>query len=1037
MMSNQGKHSPLLDLFLRINTNNSRIDSSVWDFLSIQDTYKLRVLSKSTRDALEKVEYNRCRDGTDYLVPFPGFPGVLLTPSDVKNGAGLFTHQLASLKAMHKAENNDTQFGALRGGILGDAPGLGKTITMLALIASTAGCKPKEPDEFYDNEAINEHWKIMRVNPVFREEILKSLKPIRDFINVNNPKGYNLFREVAEFASPPYSDRRFPTVGAFEAFVTSKMKGTVPASTIDLFRMKVVAFKAGLDKRNRRLFNNPIGKRMMLERNLIPASTNLIIVPDALLEHWAEQIRRHIKIEVFADSIDGHGCEGVVYIDGVGDISTARFPLNHNSSKPMLSQFELANYLIVLVPFSRIEEQNYMRKRRRNEDVILGTDLSTASRSPLLRLRWFRIIVDEGHELGEHEAATDVTNFINDLASERRWVMSGTPTTGDEDSPDFTAKGLDQLQRLLLFLRHPKYGMSCDGQDPSVKHKRELKKELAKSAWNDDVKIPFLNKIESGREKLYKILHEVMVMHKKEDINLPKPIFKQGEVTIFIPPSVQSTIVDTVHSAGNDTAAYLEAMANLGVSGRRLVSEELRREIELKCKGSARFDLLLSEYLGTDSFQSLVDEKQAHYIVEAVKRERSELNARGGSIPDDSNAPITAATSSNNVACDRRPIKVVVYSQSHSNLLSVAEYIYRSFQAENIAELTEGKIADMAYELGRFRNSYKEGKKCRICGGWNDYNGKKLIGCRRLLMEVCDAEGRTFLIEPERVNSAVGQVEFNKSNNGAVGTPVDMIRLGGAPLSDYRISHKNWQVGDSLCINARGDHPLFQKRWSHNQWAAYGSDRCMELAEKDNFQGRDGFLGPLPDYEERCDSVHVKLNKWQVCGKFHGKNRWYLGPTLEDVDLEKELQDVFILLLDAKLSHGLDLSFVTHLFLLEPIDDAALLEQVTSRAHRLGCTGPVTIETVNVWQELDGETKKLAKDLSSVVQDEDRKVLSKAVCEHCYRSFESIETAEIHEQSCERNPDSEAVVDPFHLSSVYRDIKPPVPVPVCPSENIQ
>ncbi|KAL7468826.1 hypothetical protein ACHAXS_009057 [Conticribra weissflogii] len=904
---------------------------------------------------------------------------------------------------------------------------------MLALIANTAGCKPQEPDEFYDNEAIDEHWQRMRVNPVFREEILKSLKPIREFIKTSNdPDGYNLFRKVAEFSSPPYSDDRFPTVGAFEAFVSSKMKGTVPASTIDLFRMKVIAFKAGLDKRNRRLFNNPIGRRMMFERNLITASTNLIIVPDALLEHWAEQIRRHINIGIFADPIDRRGHEGVVYIDGVGDISTARYPLNHNSSMPMLSQFELANYLIVLVPFSRIKEHYYLRKRQRDEGIILGSRESTASQSSLLQLRWFRIIVDEGHELGEHDAGSDVTHFINDLASERRWVMSGTPTTGDEDSPDFTAKGLDQLQRLLLFLRHSKYGVSHDGEHPSVTHEGESRKELAKNTWDNVVKTPFLNKIESGREELYNILHEVMVMHKKEDINLPKPIFKQGEVIVVIPPNVQSTIVDAVHSAGNDTAAYLEAMSKLGVCEKRLTSEELRRKIALKCEGSARFDLLLSEYLGTDRFQSLVDEKQAHYIVEAVETERKKLNAKGGSILENFDAPITAATISNNVACDRRPIKAVVYSQSHNNLLSVAEYFYRSFRPENIAELTEGKIADMAYELGRFRNSYKEGKKCPICGGWNDYNGKKMIGCRSLLMEVCDAEGRTFLIEPERVKRAAGQFEFSSSNVGAVGTPVDIDRLGGAPLSEYRISHKNWQVGDSLCIDARGDHPLFRKRWSHDQWVAYGSDRCMELAAMDGYQGRDGFLGPLPEYEKKSDSVYVKLNKWQVCGKFHGKNRWYSGPTLEGAKLEKESQDVFLLLLDAKLSHGLDLSFVTHLFLLEPIDDAALLEQVTSRAHRLGCTGPVTIETVNVWQELDEETKKVAKEFSSVIQYEDRKELSKAVCEHCYRSFESLEKAENHEQSCERNPDSEVVVDPFHLSSVYRDIKPPAPVSVCP-----
>ena len=128
-----------------------------------------------------------------------------------------------------------------------------------------------------------------------------------------------------------------------------------------------------------------------------------------------------------------------------------------------------------------------------------------------------------------------------------------------------------------------------------------------------------------------------------------------------------------------------------------------------------------------------------------------------------------------------------------------------------------------------------------------------------------------------------------------------------------------------------------------------------------------------------------------------------------------------------------DLSFVTHLFLLEPIDDAALLEQVTSRAHRLGCTGPVVVETVNVWQGcLEENAKAVAKQMAaSIVDDEEgNRRTSTAVCEHCYRSFESMEKAEIHEHTCERNPDSSAVVDPFHLSSVYRDIRPPPPVAV-------
>ena len=50
--------------------------------------------------------------------------------------------------------------------------------------------------------------------------------------------------------------------------------------------------------------------------------------------------------------------------------------------------------------------------------------------SSLMRLRWLRLVVDEGHELGANEAAgwSDKANrFIATLPAERRWVMSGAP----------------------------------------------------------------------------------------------------------------------------------------------------------------------------------------------------------------------------------------------------------------------------------------------------------------------------------------------------------------------------------------------------------------------------------------------------------------------------------------------------------------------------------------------------------------------------------------------------------------------------------
>lgn len=217
----------------------------------------------------------------------------------------------------------------------------------------------------------------------------------------------------------------------------------------------------------------------------------------------------------------------------------------------------------------------------------------------------------------------------------------------------------------------------------------------------------------------------------------------------------------------------------------------------------------------------LVDEGQAKFVVDGVRKERLELESRGGAIPT-SVAALTAAT--DHVICsegwiDRRPIKAVVYSNSHNNLLSVAEYLYESFDNQNIAELVEGRIdhvrlcwvdswsdvglihgqriipflhvlymfftSQMSYELGRFRHNYKEGKNCPVCGGWNEYTGKKLTSCKNRLLEVSDGN-TTFLIEPERIIRAVGQVEYSSSDDMVarqLGNPVEMTRLQGAPLT--------------------------------------------------------------------------------------------------------------------------------------------------------------------------------------------------------------------------------------------------------------
>ena len=59
-------------------------------------------------------------------------------------------------------------------------------------------------------------------------------------------------------------------------------------------------------------------------------------------------------------------------------------------------------------------------------------------------------------------------------------------------------------------------------------------------------------------------------------------------------------------------------------------------------------------------------------------------------------------------------------------------------------------------------------------------------------------------------------------------------------------------------------------------------------------------------------------------------------------------EDASVLLLSIDGSAGLDLSFATHIFMLERIHDPALENQLVSRAHRMGATGPVAVQIVSV-----------------------------------------------------------------------------------------
>jgi hypothetical protein len=93
---------------------------------------------------------------------------------------------------------------------------------------------------------------------------------------------------------------------------------------------------------------------------------------------------------------------------------------------------------------------------------------------------------------------------------------------------------------------------------------------------------------------------------------------------------------------------------------------------------------------------------------------------------------------------------------------------------------------------------------------------------------------------------------------------------------------------------------------------------------------------------------HAIVRGWRSCGGKGAHNNWHGSKILNRVPWTVETEEASVLMLKEDGSTGLDLSFATHIFLLDPIKDPALRNQIISRAHRMGATGPVQVQLVQV-----------------------------------------------------------------------------------------
>jgi SNF2-related domain/Helicase conserved C-terminal domain len=260
------------------------------------------------------------------------------------------------------------------------------------------------------------------------------------------------------------------------------------------------------------------------DRTLRLCYGTLVIVPPNLVTQWQVEIAKHVQ----TDALD------VLVLSKVDE--------------EIPSWRELMGYDIVLIAKNRLE------KEYRDNDLNDGKRYACQPkyRSSLTELRWLRIICDEGHDFAG-SSSTNAMDMLSKLSVERRWIISGTPSgsvygvevnlaaTGDQSSPRKHSlnkaleqrrlpdsvkqekKDMEKLQTIVTHFLNMSPWANQQGSDHA-----SWKKYLA----------PFDN---SGQRRcapgLRLLLQSLMVRHRIEELEVDVPLPDLHNRTVYLEPS--------------------------------------------------------------------------------------------------------------------------------------------------------------------------------------------------------------------------------------------------------------------------------------------------------------------------------------------------------------------------------------------------------------------------------------------------------------------------------------------------------------------
>mmetsp|Transcript_17744 Transcript_17744/g.45445 ORF Transcript_17744/g.45445 Transcript_17744/m.45445 type:complete len:1390 (-) Transcript_17744:249-4418(-) len=572
-------------------------------------------------------------------------------------------------------------------------------------------------------------------------------------------------------------------------------------------------------------------KKVCVEKVYLSTAT-LVVVPSTLVQHWRQQVDAHIQA-------------GRLRICELSEHADAESLAWHHD--------------LVLTTFDKLskEWQNTTSVQRLHGRGVRGPT------TLLMRIHWQRIILDEGHTLGQSLGLTSKLAMATALKAGSRWVMTGTPAPSKA-----AAVNVAHLQPLLSFLHQVPYGVD-------------------KAAWDKAIQQPVHALEESGRARLLTVLQRIMIRASKADLRSIPPCWRRATTLKFAPEHARS---------------YNQLV------------EVIRR------------NLLLADWNDDSHRESLLHPRQSKWLREMVGNVRLSCCVAG-------NCNLTA---------------------SEEDLQETMELLAARLELPSPKAWAEGEQPPWLPEdhpLAGLEERCRHGGDCDICGA--PMRMPIVVPCGHALCVDClqrtpDRCPIERCAQPYKMQAVDDPARLENNSNPKWPVPCEVIE---------------WQPAYAQ----RGAVGISGGKWSAN-WQVTQSTKCVHMLRRLQEMGvigpdggppppsaTDAFRGGAPPARRKAIVfsqfwMHIRLASRHLAG--HGVPFCVLktGTSQEQrnaaVNRFQKDPQVGVLLMDDTGSVGLDLSFVSYVLLLEPIADLSLEEQVISRAHRMGASAPILVETL-------------------------------------------------------------------------------------------